>query len=145
LKRTEQERDTALEQQQEGWRESRLMSQKIDSLMQLLVAKENDELRELRRAKDRSKGLEAELAAAKTRVAEIEARVEGLVRSEAKATQSVEDAKRQAQDYETKLQKIEREIEPLRRLDDAQKTRDREFEQIRSQLQLQERQEVSLR
>ena len=121
------------------------MSQKIDSLMQLLVAKENDELRELRRAKDRSKGLEAELAAAKTRVAELEARVEGLVRSEAKATQSVEDAKRQTQDCETKLQKLEREIEPLRRLDDAQKTRDREFEQIRSQLQLQERQEVSLR
>lgn len=120
------------------------MSQKIDSLMQLLVAKENDELRELRRAKDRSKGLEAEITLAKTRVTELETRVEGLVRSEAKAAQSVDDAKRQLQDYETKLQKLEREIEPLRRLDDAQKTRDREFEQIRSQLQLQERQEVSL-
>jgi archaellum component FlaC len=145
LKRAEQERDTAIEQQQEGWRESRLMSQKIDSLMQLLVAKENDELRELRRTKDRSKGLEAELAAAKMRVTELETRVEGLVRSEAKAAQSVDDSKRQMQDYEAKLQKLEREIEPLRRLDDAQKTRDREFEQIRSQLQLQERQEVRLR
>lgn len=118
------------------------MSQKIDSLMQLLVAKESDELRELKRFKERSKGVEAELALAKSRVTELESRVEGLVRSEAKATQSGEDSQRQIQDYEAKLQKLEREIEPLRRLDDAQKTRDREFEQIRLQLQSQEIQEV---
>ncbi|KAG8811243.1 hypothetical protein FRC17_002557, partial [Serendipita sp. 399] len=52
LQRAEQERDASTEQQQESWRESKLMSQKLDSLTQLLLSKDNDELRELRRHRE---------------------------------------------------------------------------------------------
>ncbi|KAG9056073.1 hypothetical protein FS842_000363 [Serendipita sp. 407] len=142
LRRAEQERDANVEQQQESWRESRLMSQKLDSLTQLLLSKDSDELRDLRRHREKSKVLESELSSSKNRVLELESKMEVLVRSEAKAVQSLEDARQQTDEYEVKMNKLERELEPLRRLDDAQKTRDREFEQIRTQLQSQERQEV---
>lgn len=145
LARVEQERDATLEQQQDAWRENKLMSQKLDSLMQLLMSKESDELRELRRQRDKSKVMEAELSAAKKRTAELESKLELLVRSEAKTNQSLEDSRRQVDEYEDKVEKLEKELEPLRRLDTAQKTRDREFEQIRSQLQHQEKQENHLR
>ena len=140
----EQERDATLEQQQDAWRENKLMSQKLDSLMQLLLSKESDELRELRRQRDKSKVMEVELTAAKNRVTDLESKLELLVRSEAKTIQSLEDSRRQVDEYEEKAESLEKELEPLRRLDAAQKTRDREFEQIRSQLQHQEKQEVCM-
>ena len=143
LRRVEQERDTAVEQQQESWRESKINSQKIDSLLQLLTTKESEELRELRRHKDRSRGIEAELTSSKKRVADLESRMEGLIRSEAKSTQALEDSRRQVEQVETKLDQLQREIEPLRRLDEAQKTRDQDFEEIRAQLETQEKQEAS--
>jgi len=142
LRRVEQERDSAVEQQQESWRETKLNSQKIDSLLQLLTTKESDELRELRRQRDRSRTTEAELSSAQKRVAELESRMEGLIRSEAKSAQALDESQHQMDEVEAKLEKLQREIEPLRRLDEAQKTRDQDFEQIRSQLQMQEKQEV---
>ncbi|KIM21994.1 hypothetical protein M408DRAFT_297474 [Serendipita vermifera MAFF 305830] len=145
LRRVEQERDTAVEQQQESWRESKINSQKIDSLLQLLTAKESEELRELRRHKDRTRGTEAELASTKQRLADLESKMEALIRSEAKSTQALEDSRRQVEEAETKVTSLQREIEPLRRLDEAQKTRDRDFEEIRAQLEMQEKQEDSLR
>jgi chromosome segregation ATPase len=120
----------------------KLNSQKIDSLLQLLTTKEGDELRELRRQRDRSRGTEVELSNAKNRVAELESKVETLIRSEAKSAQALDDSRRQVDEVQAKLGNLQREIEPLRRLDEAQKTRDQDFEQIRAQLQMQEKQEV---
>lgn len=144
LRRVEQERDTAVEQQQESWRESKINSQKIDSLLQLLTNKESEELRDLRRHKDRSRGTEAELASTKQRLVDLESRMEALIRSEAKSTQALEDSRRHVVEAETKMESLQREIEPLRRLDEAQKTRDQDFEEIRAQLEMQEKQEVSV-
>jgi hypothetical protein len=144
LTRVEQERDAAIAQQQETLRDSSLASQKMDSLLQMLTKKESEEMVELRRYRDRSKEMESELSNSRKRVQELELRVESLIRNEAKATQSLEHSRHLVEQTEIKLGKLEREIEPLRRLDEAQKTRDMDFEEIRLQLQTQEKQEVSI-
>jgi chromosome segregation ATPase len=143
LRRVEQERDAALEQQQESWREMKLTSQKVDSLLQLLTSKESEELKELKKQRERAKATETELANAKKRISDLESKIEGLVRSEITTTRSLEDSHVQIESYQTKVDKLERELEPLRRLDEAQKARDNEFEQIRTQLTMQEKEEVS--
>lgn len=120
----------------------KLTSQKVDSLLQLLTSKESEELKELRKQRERAKSTETELTNAKKRISELESKIDGLVRSEVTTTRSLEDARTQIDSYQTKVEKLERELEPLRRLDEAQKARDNEFEQIRTQLTMQEKEEV---
>ncbi|PVF94544.1 hypothetical protein CPB86DRAFT_808513 [Serendipita vermifera] len=145
LDRVEQERDAAIAQQQETLRESSLASQKMDSLLQMLTKKESDELVELRKYRDRSKEMESELSNTRKRAQELEARIEQLIRNEAKTAQSLEHSRLEVKQSEVKIGSLEREIEPLRRLNEAQKTRDQDFEEIRLQLQNQEKQENLLR
>jgi hypothetical protein len=129
--RLEKERDAALDQQQKGGAEIQLMSQKLEALMGLITTRDNDELKTLRRERDRAVTLEHEATTAKRRIAELESKVNALERSEATSKKSLEYAQQQVQDAEETSRRL---ADDLARLDEADKARDAELVQLRAKV-----------
>ena len=139
--RLEKERDAALDQQQQGGAEILLMSQKLEALMGLITTRDNDELKILRRERDRAVTLEHEATTAKRRIAELESRVNSLERAEATSKKSLEYAQQQGQEAEETARRL---ADDLARLDEADKARDAELVQLRAKVDSHSAIEVSL-
>ena len=139
--RLEKERDAALDQQQHGGAEIQLMSQKLEALMGLITTRDNDELKTLRREKDRTVALEHEATTAKRRTAELESKVNALERAETASKKSLEYAQQQVQDAEDTARRL---ADDLARLDEADKARDTELVQLRAKVDGHSAVEVSL-
>lgn len=108
--------------------------------MGLMTSRDNDELRALRRERDRAVTLEHEAATAKRRIAELESKVNTLERTEATSKNSLEYAQQQAQDAEDTARRL---ADDLARLDEADKARDTELVQLRAKIDSHSAAEVS--
>lgn len=139
--RLEKERDAALDQQQQGGAEIQLMSQKLEALMGLITTRDNDELKTLKRERDRAVTLEHEATTAKRRIAELESKVNAFERAEATSKMSLEYAQQQAQDAQETARRL---ADDLARLDEADKARDAELLQLRAKVDSHSAIEVSL-
>ena len=117
------------------------MSQKLEALMGLITTRDNDELRALRRERDRNIAFEHEVTTAKRRIAELESKVNALGHAEATSKRSLEYAQQQAQDAEETSRRL---ADDLARLDETDKAREAELVQLRAKVESYSEAEVSL-
>jgi len=108
--------------------------------MGFITTRDNDELRTLRRERDRTVALEHEAATAKRRIAELESKVNALEHAEATSKKSLEYAQQQAQDAEETSRRL---ADDLARLDETDKARDAELDQLRAKVDSYSAAEVS--
>jgi len=109
--------------------------------MGLMTNRDNDELRTLRRERDRAIALEHEATAAKRRIAELESKVTAFERAEATSRELLEYTQQQAQEAEETARRL---ADDLARLDETDKARDAELGQLRAKVDSYSAAEVSL-
>ncbi len=109
--------------------------------MSLITTRDNDELKTLRRERDRAVTIEHEATTAKKRIAELESKVNALERAEATSKKSLEYAQQQGQEAEETARRL---ADDLARLDEADKARDAELVQLRAKVDSYSAIEVSL-
>lgn len=108
--------------------------------MGLITTRDNDEIRTLRRERDRAVTLEHEAAIAKRRIAELESKVNALEHAETASKKSLEYAQQQAQDAEETSRRL---ADDLARLDETDKARDAELVRLRAKVDSYSAAEVS--
>jgi len=109
--------------------------------MGLITTRDNDELKTLRRERDRAVALEHEASTAKKRIAELESKVNALERAEATSKKSLEYTQQQTQDAEETARRL---ADDLARLDEADKAREAELVQLRAKVDSHSAAEVGL-
>jgi chromosome segregation ATPase len=144
----EQERDD-MAAQQANWDDLRRTAQQVETLTKLLTSGENEELRELRRARDRSKVLEGEHAALQRRFKDQEAKLAELDRAATHARQTAATANQKASDAESRVNDLEAELEAARdsleRADDLRQQIEAEYSLLEAHVQDKELNEAAAR
>ncbi|KAG6841541.1 hypothetical protein C0991_009906 [Blastosporella zonata] len=109
--------------QQSNWDELRRASEKIDTLTALLGQSDNDELKELRRYRDRTRNLENDHTALQKRFKEQETKVGNSERTAVTVKQSLAQAQQRSSEWERRAKESEGQLEITRtKLDQAEQT-----------------------
>ncbi|GLB36623.1 hypothetical protein LshimejAT787_0309110 [Lyophyllum shimeji] len=122
LERLQQQHDQ-LASQQSHWEELHRASEKLDMLTTLVSQADNEELKELRRYRDRTKVLEGEHAALQKRFKDQEIKMSNNERAAFTARQSLAQAQQRASDWERRAKEFEGQLEMTRtKLEQAEQT-----------------------
>ncbi|KAF5361672.1 hypothetical protein D9758_007366 [Tetrapyrgos nigripes] len=109
--------------QQSQWDSLRRASEQIEMLTTLIGQADNEELKELRRIRDRSKVLEGEHAALQKRVNQLESKVNSHEKTTSTAKQSLSQAQQRATEWEKRAKDYEAELERTKtELEQAEQT-----------------------
>lgn len=110
-------------------------------LTNLIGQADNDELKELRRHRDRSKVLEGEHAALQKRIKDFESKTANSERAAATARQSLAQAQQRSAEWERRAKEYEGQLEMLKtQFDQAEQTRNQlDADHSLLKLQLEER------
>ncbi|KAG6849794.1 hypothetical protein H0H93_005044 [Arthromyces matolae] len=118
-----QERCDSILAQQSNWDELRRASEKIDALTNLIGQADSDELKELRRYRDRTKNLEYDNNALQKRLKELESKVGNSERAAATVKQSLAQAQQRSSEWERRAKESEAQLEMTRtKLEQAEQT-----------------------
>lgn len=146
LSEAQKERD-AMAAQQENWDDLRRTAQHIETLTKLMTSSENEELRELKRIRDRSKVLEGEHQALQKRFKDQESKLANLERASVTARQSLATANQKAADWEKRAKDFESELETARdkieRAEDLRQQVEADYALLKSHVQERELEEVA--
>jgi chromosome segregation ATPase len=142
----EKERDDIVSQQT-NWDDLRRTAQHVETLTKLLTSGENEELRELRRIRDRSKVLEGEHSALQKRFKEQEAKLAELERTSVHARQAAATANQRATEAERRAKDLENELDAARdkveRAEDVRQQIDADYSLLKSHVQEKELEEAA--
>jgi hypothetical protein len=131
-----------LASQQSHWDELRRTADHIETLAKLVGSAESEELRELKRVRDRSKVQEGEMQALQKRYAEQETKLAALQRASLTSKQAVALAQQRSSEYEKRCKDLESELEASQsRFDRSEESRnqlDAEHSLLKLQLEDQE-------
>jgi len=112
-----------LASQQSHWDELRRTSEKIEILTNLVGQVDNEELKELRRYRDRTRVLESEHAALQKRFKEQEAKISNSERAALTVRQSLAQAQQRSSEWERRAKEYEGQVELIQtKLDQAEQT-----------------------
>ncbi|KAG6919477.1 hypothetical protein DXG01_005736 [Tephrocybe rancida] len=127
--------------QQSNWDELHRASEKIDMLTTLIGQADNEELKELRRYRDRTRSLENDHAALQKRFKEQETKVGNSERTASTVKQSLAQAQQRSSEWERRAKESEGQLEMTRtKLDQAEQTQAQlEADYSLAKLQLEER------
>jgi hypothetical protein len=113
----------ALSSQQRHWDDLRRASEKIEALTSLIGQADNEEVRELRRIRDRSNVLEGEHAALQKRFKEQETKISSSEKAAAVIRQSLAQAQQRAAEWEASAKEYEGRLEMTQtKLEQAEQT-----------------------
>ncbi|KAG6845279.1 hypothetical protein H0H87_011430 [Tephrocybe sp. NHM501043] len=131
----------ALIAQESNWDELRRTSEKIDTLTTLIGQVDNEELKELRRYRDRTKNLETDHAALQKQFREQETKVGNSEKTAATVKQSLAQAQQRSSEWERRAKESEGQLEMTRtKLDQTEQTQAQlEADHSLLKLQLEER------
>jgi len=125
--------------QQSQWDELRRTNENLQALANLVSQTDNEELRELRRTRDRFRNLETEHAALQRRLKEQDNKVLNSERTAQTARQSLSQAQQRAMEWEKRAKDYEHELESTRtRLDHAEQAQaqlDADYSLVKLQLE----------
>ncbi|KAH7926206.1 hypothetical protein BV22DRAFT_1063463 [Leucogyrophana mollusca] len=125
--------------QQSHWDDLRRASEQIEMLTNLMSQADNEELKELRRARDQSKALESEHAALQKRFREQEHKVANSERAANAARQNLAQAQQRASEWERRAKEYEGDLEMTRtKLEQAEQSQvqlDADYSLARLQLE----------
>lgn len=110
LDRVQIDRDQ-LAAQQSHWEDFRRTAENIETLTKLIGQADSEEVKELKREKERAKALEIELAALQQRYKEQDAKIINIERSSATARQGLAQAQQRATEWEKKARDFEGTLE----------------------------------
>ncbi len=110
LDRVQIDRDQ-LAAQQSHWDDFCRTAKNIEALTKLIGQAESEEVKELKREKERAKALEIELAALQQRYKEQDAKITNIERSSATARQGLAQAQQRATEWEKKARGFEGTLE----------------------------------
>ena len=109
--------------QQTHWDDLHRAAEQIENLTTLIGQADNEEIRELKRVRDRSNKLESEQAALQKRMKDQESKVVNSERAATIARQSLAQAQQRASEWERRAKEHESELEITRtKLDHADQT-----------------------
>ncbi|KAF8139758.1 hypothetical protein EV363DRAFT_1497627 [Boletus edulis] len=109
--------------QQSHWEDLRRVTEQIEVLTSFRPQVDEDELRELRRARDQHRQLESECSALQKRVRDQELRAANSERTVTTAKQNLIQAQQRASEWERRAREYESELEMTRnKLDDVEQT-----------------------
>jgi len=114
--------------QQAHWDNLRRASEQIEMLTNLIGQADNEELKELRRVRDRSKVLEGEHAALQKRFNQLESKAASNEKAATSAKQSLSQAQQRAAEWEKRAKEYEAQLERT-------KTQLEQTEQTHTQMQ----------
>ncbi|KAH7104278.1 hypothetical protein BKA62DRAFT_501365 [Auriculariales sp. MPI-PUGE-AT-0066] len=147
LSAAEKERDD-MAAQQANWDDLRRTAQHVETLTKLLTSGENDELRELRRLRDRGKVLEGEHSSLQKRFKEQEGKLAELERAAVHARQAAASANQKATESERRAKDLEIELEgardKLERAEDDRAQFEADYSLLKSHVQEKELEEAVL-
>lgn len=113
-----QQQHNVIMAQQSHWDELRRTSEKIDILASLI---DSEELKELRRYRDRTKNLEHDL---QKRLGELETKIGNSERTAATVKQSLAQAQQRSSEWESRAKELEAQLEITHtKLDQTEQTR----------------------
>ncbi|EJD55373.1 hypothetical protein AURDEDRAFT_109718 [Auricularia subglabra TFB-10046 SS5] len=142
----QKERD-AMASQQQNWDDLRRTAQHIETLTKLMTSSENEELRELKRMRDRSKVLEGEHQALQKRFKDQETKLANLERASVTARQSLATANQKSADWEKRAKEFESELETARdkleRAEDLRQQVEADYALLKSHVQEKELEEAA--
>ncbi|THH32620.1 hypothetical protein EUX98_g1584 [Antrodiella citrinella] len=125
--------------QQSQWDELRRTNENLQALAQLVSQNDNEELKELRRTRDRFRNLETEHAALQRRLKEQDNKVLNSERTAQTARQSLSQAQQRAMEWEKRAKDYEHELESTRtRLDQSEQSQaqlDADYSLVKLQLE----------
>ena len=126
---------------QDNWDEFRASVEQIQALTKLVGQADNEELRELRRARDRSRTLETEHAALQRRVKDVESKLSASERVAQASKQSLVQAQQRAVEWERRAKEASSELEQVQqKYDSAEEARAQlDADYSLAKLQLEER------
>ena len=128
--------------QQAHWDDLHRAAEQIETLTTLIGQADNEEVRELKRVRDRSNKLESEHAALQKRFKDQESKVANSERAAVTARQSLAQAQQRASEWERRAKEHEGELELTRtKLDQADQTHtqlDADYSLVKLQLEEQE-------
>ncbi|KIJ60084.1 hypothetical protein HYDPIDRAFT_99380 [Hydnomerulius pinastri MD-312] len=111
----------ALIAQQSHWDDFRLATEQIEALASRMSQVDNDEIKELRRARDQHRQLESEHAALQKRVRDQDLRVTNSERTASAVKQNLVQAQQRSSEWERRAREYEGELEVTRhKLDQAE-------------------------
>ncbi|CAL1697291.1 unnamed protein product [Somion occarium] len=125
--------------QQSQWDELRRVNESVQALAALVSQGENEEVKELRRVRDRFKVLEGEHAALQRRLKDQENRAANNERTALTARQSLTQAQQRAAEWERRANEYEQELQSAKeRLDQTEEARsqlDTDYSLVKLQLE----------
>jgi len=128
--------------QQTHWDDLHRAAEQIETLTTLIGQADNEEIRELKRVRDRSNKLESDYTALQKRVKDQESKITNSERAAATARQSLTQAQQRASEWERRAKEHEGELELTRtKLDQADQTHaqlDADYSLVKLQLEEQE-------
>ena len=126
---------------QNNWDDFRASMEQIQALTKLVGQADTEELRELRRARDRSRTLESEHAALQRRVKEIENKLSASEKVAQASKQSLVQAQQRAVEWERRAKEASNELEQVQqKYDSAEEARAQlDADYSLAKLQLEER------
>lgn len=131
-----------LSSQQSHWDELHHASEQIEMLTRLIGQADNEELKELRQSRDRSKVLEGEHAALQKRFKEMETRAGTNEKAAATARQTLSQAQQRSSEWERRCKELEGQLEMTQtKLDQEEQTHaqlDADYSLVKLQLEEQE-------
>ncbi|KAF8060923.1 hypothetical protein FPV67DRAFT_1673756 [Lyophyllum atratum] len=138
LERLQQQHDY-LASQQSHWDELHRASEKIEMLTTLIGQVDNEEVKDLRRYRDRTKVLEGEHAALQKRFKEQETKMGNNERATVTARQSLAQAQQRSSEWERRAKEFEGQLEMTQtKLDQAEQTQaqlDADYSLVKLQLE----------
>jgi chromosome segregation ATPase len=139
---TLQQQHDNLSSQQSHWDELRKASEKIEMLTTLIGQADNEELKELRTQRDRSKVLEGEHAALQKRYKEQESKILNSERAAVTMRQSLAQAQQRSSEWERRAKDYEAQLEITQtQLEQAEQSHiqlDADYSLVKLQLEEQE-------
>ncbi|KAF9014925.1 hypothetical protein BDQ17DRAFT_1340185 [Cyathus striatus] len=112
-----------LQSQQSHWDDLRQASEKIEMLTNLIGQADNEELKELRRYRERTKALEGEHSAIQKRFKDLESRFQNSERAASAAKQSLAQAQQRSTEWERRAKEYEGQLELTQtKLEQAEQT-----------------------
>lgn len=107
--------------QQSHWEDLRRVTEQMEALASLRSQADEDELRELRRARDQHRQLESEYSALQKRVRDQELRAANSERTATAAKQNLIQAQQRASEWERRVREYESDLEMTRnKLDEVE-------------------------
>lgn len=125
--------------QQSNWDELRRTNESLQTLVSMVSQNDNEEVKDLRRTRDRYRNLEAEHTSLQRRLKDQETKVSNSERTAQTARQSLNQAQQRAMEWEKRAKDYEHELESTRtRLDQAEQSQaqlDADYSLVKLQLE----------